>query len=135
MSLNTCTISGNLGKSADLRMTASGLAVCNFTVAVNERKRQQDGSYQDETSWLDCVMFGKRAEGLQPYLTKGTKLSVVGHLKQSTYEHDGQRRSRVQIIVDEVELMNARREAQQPEGTPAPAPVQAASVYDDEIPF
>lgn len=135
MSLNTCTISGNLGKSADLRMTASGLAVCNFTVAVNERKRQQDGSYQDETSWFDCVMFGKRAEGLHPYLTKGTKLSVVGHLKQSTYEHDGQRRSRVQIIVDEVELMSGRRESQQPEGTPAPAPVQATSIYDDDIPF
>ena len=65
MSLNACTISGHLGKSAELRMTGSGLAVVSFTVAVNERQRQQDGSYSDYTNWFDCTMFGKRAEGLQ----------------------------------------------------------------------
>ena len=135
MSLNTCTISGHLGKSAELRMTGSGLAVCSFSVAVNERRRQQDGSYQDETSWLDCVIFGKRAEGLHPYLTKGTKLSIVGHLRQSAYEREGQHRSKVEIIVDEVELMSGRRESQQQVGTPPPQPIEAASVYDDEIPF
>lgn len=132
MSLNTCAISGNIGKAAELRVTASGLAVCSFSVAVSERKRQQDGTYQDETSWLDCVMFGKRAEGLHPHLTRGTKVGVVGHLRQSSYEQDGQRRSRVQIVVDEVELMSRRREPQQPGGTPT---AQAASIYDGDISF
>lgn len=79
-------------------------------------------------------MFGKRAEALQPYLAKGTKLSLTGHLHKSTYERDGKQYSRVEIIVDEVELMNARREAQAPEAMP-PQAVEAASVYDSDIPF
>ncbi|WP_300629843.1 single-stranded DNA-binding protein [uncultured Adlercreutzia sp.] len=134
MSLNTCTISGNLGKAAELRYTNSQLAVVSFSVAVNERRKQADGSYQDEVNWLDCTMFGKRAEALQPYLAKGTKLSLTGHLHKSTYERDGKQYSRVEIIVDEVELMNARREAQAPEAMP-PQAVEAASVYDSDIPF
>lgn len=135
MSLNQVTLSGNLGKDSELRMTATGTAVLTFSIAVNERRRQQDGTYQDKTSWLDCVMFGARAQGIEPYLRRGTKLSLTGHLNQNKYEKDGRTYSRVEIIVDEVELMNARREAQQPEGAPAPAPVQAASIYDDDIPF
>lgn len=134
MSLNTCTISGNLGKAAELRYTNSQLAVVSFSVAVNERRKQADGSYQDEVNWLDCTMFGKRAEALQPYLAKGTKLSLTGHLHKSTYERNGKQYSRVEIIVDEVELMNARREAQAPEAMP-PQAVEAASVYDSDIPF
>lgn len=134
MSLNTCTISGNLGKAAELRYTNSQLAVVSFSVAVNERRKQADGSYQDEVNWLDCTMFGKRAEALQPYLAKGTKLSLTGHLHKSTYERDGKQYSRVEIIVDEVELMNARCEAQAPEAMP-PQAVEAASVYDSDIPF
>lgn len=133
MSLNTCTISGNLGKAADLRHTNTGLAVVTFSVAVNERRKQADGSFQDEVSWLDCTMFGNRAEALQPYLAKGTKLSLVGHLRKSTYERDGQKRSRVEIIVDEVELMNTRREQQTADAEPQA--VEAASIYDNDIPF
>lgn len=135
MSLNTCTISGHLGKSAELRMTGSGLAVVSFTVAVNERQRQQDGSYSDYTNWLGCTMFGKRGEGLHPYLTKGCKVSITGHLHKSSWERNGQHFSKVEIIVDEVELMNTRREAQRSEGAPALAPVQIGSIYDDDIPF
>lgn len=56
MSLNTCTISGNLGKAAELRYTNSQLAIVTFSVAVNERAKQADGSYQDVPHWFDCVM-------------------------------------------------------------------------------
>lgn len=133
MSLNTCAESGRLGKAAELRYTTTGVAVVTFSIAVDERRKQADGSYQDEANWFDCVMFGKRAEALQPYLAKGTKLSLVGHLRQSTYERDGQKRSRVEIVVDDVELMNTRREQQTPESEPQA--VEAASVYDGDIPF
>lgn len=133
MSLNTCTESGRLGKAAELRYTTTGVAVVTFSIAVDERRKQPDGSYQDEANWFDCVMFGKRAEALQPYLAKGTKLSLVGHLRQSTYERDGQKRSRVEIVVDDVELMNTRREQQTAD--PAPQAVEAARVYDSDVPF
>ena len=133
MSLNTCTESGRLGKAAELRYTTNGVAVVTFSIAIDERRKQADGSYQDEANWFQCVMFGKRAEALQPYLTKGTKLSLVGHLRQSTYDHNGQKRSSVEIVVDDVELMNARREQQMAD--PEPQAVEAASVYDSDIPF
>ena len=133
MSLNTCTESGRLGKAAELRYANNGVAVVTFSIAVDERRKQADGSYQDEANWFQCVMFGKRAEALQPYLAKGTKLSLVGHLRRSTYEHDGQKRSRVEIVVDDVELMNTRREQQTAD--PAPQAVEAASFYDSDIPF
>lgn len=89
MSLNTCTISGNLGKAAELRYTNSQLAIVTFSVAVNERAKQADGSYQDVPHWFDCVMFGKRAEALQPYLAKGTKLALAGHLRQNKWRRTG----------------------------------------------
>lgn len=133
MSLNTCTESGRLGKAAELRYTTNGVAVVTFSIAVDERRKQADGSYQDEANWFQCVMFGKRAEALQPYLTKGTKLSLVGHLRQSTYDHNGQKSSSVEIVVDDVELMNARREQQMAD--PEPQAVEAASVCDSDIPF
>lgn len=133
MSLNTCTESGRLGKAAELRYTTTGVAVVTFSIAVDERRKQTDGSYRDEANWFDCVMFGKRAEALQPYLARGTKLSLVGHLRQSTYERDGHKRSRVEIVVDDVELMNTRREQQTVDAEPQA--VEAASVYDGDIPF
>lgn len=71
MSLNTCTESGRLGKAAELRYTTTGVAVVTFSIAVDERRKQPDGSYQDEANWFDCVMFGKRAEALQPYPCEG----------------------------------------------------------------
>ena len=130
MSLNACTISGNLGASSEVRYTQGGTPVLSCSVAVNERRRQSDGNYVDETSWFDCVMFGKRAEALEPYLQKGTKISIVGHLRKRTWEKYGQQYSKVEIIIDELELMNARREKQ------ASKPADAASaVYDEDIPF
>ena len=93
-SLNTCTLSGNLGNDAEVMYTAGGMAITSFSLAVNHRRKQQDGSYADKTSWVDCTIFGKRGESLQAngYLQKGAKLAVVGHLRMSTWEADGQRR-------------------------------------------
>lgn len=132
MSLNAVAISGNLGKDAELRVTTGGTSVLAFSVAVNERRRQSDGTYKDKANWIDCVMFGKRAEGIQPYLRRGSKLSLTGRISQNKYEHDGKTYSRIEVIVDEVELMNTRRESQQSE----PAPAQpSADVADADIPF
>lgn len=113
MSLNSVTISGHLGDDADLRASQSGVSVLRFSVAVNERKKQSDGSYGDVTHWIDCVMFGKRAEWIHPYLRRGSKLSLVGHLSTSKYEKNGQKIKSVSVIVDEVELQNSKANNQQ----------------------
>jgi len=140
-SLNTCTLSGNIGNDAEVRCTAGGMAITSFSLAVNHRRKQQDGSYADETSWVDCTIFGKRGESLQAngYLQKGAKLAVVGHLRMSTWEADGQRRRKLEVIVDNVIGMTNYRQPQQPQAQqPYQAQPQQAyvpDVYNEDIPF
>lgn len=140
-SLNTCILSGNIGNDAEVRYTAGGMAITSFSLAVNHRRKQQDGSYADETSWVDCTMFGKRGESLQAngYLQKGAKLAVVGHLRMSTWEADGQRRRKLEVIVENVILMTNYRQPQQPQAQqPYQAQPQQAYVpdaYNEDIPF
>lgn len=140
MSLNVVIISGNLGANAELRITRGGTPVATMPVAVNDRVPAGDGTYTDRVSWIECTMFGKRAEGIAPYLTKGTKVAVRAHLRKRTWEHGGETRSSLDVIVDDVELMSVRRgsPAARPAADQAPPPAHdrtGAEVYDEDIPF
>ncbi|MEG0096453.1 MAG: single-stranded DNA-binding protein [Raoultibacter sp.] len=145
MSINRVIISGNLTRDPELRATAGGLPVLGFGVAVNDRrKNQQTGEWEDYPNFIDCTMFGTRAESLSRYIFKGTKVSIEGKLRWSQWERDGQKRSKLEVIVDELEFMSARGDnnashasaPMQPSAAPAPAaPVVDASVYDEDIPF
>lgn len=140
-SLNTCTLSGNLGNDDEVKYTAGGMAITVFSLAVNHRRKQQDGSYADETSWVDCTIFGKRGESLQAngYLQKGAKLAVVGHLRMSTWEADGQRHRKLEVIVDNIIGMTNYRQPQQPQAQQPyqaqPQQVYVPDVYNEDIPF
>ena len=155
MSINRVNISGNLTRDPELRATGSGMQILRFGVAVNDRrKNQQTGEWEDYPNFVDCTMFGARAEKLQPYLAKGTKVSIEGKLRYSSWERDGQRRSKLEVIVDELEFMSSRNGNNANQGygngmaagyAPQPAPMAApvaapfvdasASVYDEDIPF
>lgn len=158
MSINRVIISGNLTRDPELRSTASGLPVLGFGVAVNDRrKNQQTGEWEDYPNFIDCTMFGTRAESLSRYLSKGTKVSVEGKLRWSQWERDGQKRSKIEVIVDELEFMSSRNSNNdsnssygggnsygggsyapaQPAAPVASAPVvdASSSVYDEDIPF
>ena len=142
MSINRVAISGNLTRAAELRTTQSGMSILDFGVAVNDRrKNQQTGEWEDYPNFVDCTMFGTRAEKLQPYLAKGTKVALEGKLRYSSWESNGQRRSKLSVIVDDLEFMSSRRDdagfgyAPQPVQAPAPVIDAAASVYDEDIPF
>lgn len=147
MSINRVVITGNLTRDAELRSTASGTSVLGIGVAVNDRRRNPQGEWEDYPNFIDCTMFGTRAEKLQPYLTKGTKVAIEGKLRWSQWERDGQKRSKLEVIVDEIEFMSSRndnggysnggyapRAQQAPAAAPA-APAVNASVYDEDIPF
>lgn len=127
MSINRVNVSGNLTRDAELRQTQGGSSVLGFSVAVNDRrKNQQTGEWEDVPNFVDCVVFGKRADALSKMLRKGSKVAIEGKLRYSAWEaKDGSKRSKLEIAVDEVELMGAKPEeqAEQPE------------VYDEEIPF
>lgn len=114
MSINSVTISGNVTRDPDSRVAASGTNVLKFSVAVNERRKSNDG-WEDYASYIDCVMFGKRAEAISRYIKKGTKVAVQGRLSQDRWKdrNTGESRSKVQVMVDEIELMSRREEPTQ----------------------
>lgn len=157
MSINRVAISGNLTRDAELRQTASGMAVLGFSVAVNDRVKGDDGQWTDRPNFIDCSMFGTRAEKIAPYLSKGTKAAIAGKLRWSQWERDGQMRSKVEVIVDEIEFMSRQQGqlgSKPVHGVPAAAPAPAqqpyqqqtggmpqsvgpvtGTIYDDDIPF
>ncbi len=129
MSINRATISGNLTRDGELRSTASGMPVLSFSVAVNDRrKNNQTGEWEDVPNFIDCTMFGSRAQGLSQYLTKGTKVAVEGKLRWSQWERDGQKRSKIEIIVDSLDFMSSR------EGGAGMAAAES-SMSEEDIPF
>ncbi len=150
MAVNVVAISGNLGSDAELRQTQAGTNILSMAVAVNERRHDQSGKWSDYTNWVDCTVFGRRAESLAQYLVKGTKVSIQGRLHQSKWQtQDGQNRSKLEVIVDEIEFMSSRQ-GEQPSVSPqvayAAQQAQAAyqvpqfqevtqGVYDADIPF
>lgn len=141
MSINKVLISGNATRDAELRSTRSGMCVATFGMAVNDRrKNQQTGEWEDKPNYVDCTMFGTRAEKLAPYITKGTKLFIEGKLNWSQWEKDGQKRSKLDVTVDEIELGSKRESSQGGVVTyqsPKAAQYQPSivSVYDEDIPF
>ena len=162
VSINRVNITGNLTRDPELRSTQGGTQVLHLGVAVNDRRRNpQTGNWEDYPNFIDCVMFGTRAEAIQRYLSKGTKVAIEGRLRYSSWERDGQKRSKIEVVIDEIEFMSSRQggnsggygqqqggysapasqagyQASAPQPAPAPAPVAtppAADVYDEDIPF
>ena len=159
MSINRVNISGNLTRDPELRMTGGGTQMLAFGVAVNDRRRNpQTGEWEDYPNFIDCIVFGARAEPLSRFLSKGSKVAVEGKLRYSSWEtKDGQKRSKLEVVVDEVEFLSSRnqqgggapafQQGQQAPAYSAPtpaapqaysAPVQtppSAEVYDEDIPF
>ncbi len=166
MAINRVCISGNLTRDPELRQTAGGSQVLGVGVAVNDRrKNQQTGQWEDVPNFVDCVVFGNRAEALSMILHKGDKVAIDGRLRYSSWEaKDGTRRSKLEVVAEEVELMQRPRQAAQqayqpaarqaahaaavpPYAAPAPAPQPyqpplgqapapaAADPYDAGIPF
>lgn len=155
MSINRVCISGNLTRDPDLRSTQGGTPVLRMGVAVNERRKNpQTGEWEDYPNFIDCAMFGTRAEKLAQYLAKGTKVAIDGRLRYSSWEKDGERRSKLEVVVDEIEFMTRggsqsqapqsqapQAQASQAQASQAqapyraPAPAQAPDLYDADIPF
>lgn len=133
---NIVSITGNLTRDAELRATKNESFILSFSIAVNERRKQEDGTWKDEPSYFDCKLFGKRAQGAAPYLVKGTKVTVQGKLRQERWQtKDGQNRSAVLIAVDEFEFMSKMADKPQT-GFAVNAPASRHDdVYDEELPF
>jgi len=109
MSINKVIITGNLTRDPELRATPTGTSVLSFSVAVNDRRKNaSSGEWEDVPNYIDCNLFGTRAEALSKYLFKGSKVGVDGKLRWSQWEKDGQKRSKVDVTVDNIELLSPR---------------------------
>lgn len=139
MSINRVIVSGNLTRDPEVRTTASGNPVMGFGIAVNDRrKNQQTGEWEDYPNFIDCTMFGARAQSVSRFLTKGSKVAIEGKLRWSQWEtNEGKKRSKIEIIVDEIEFMSSiSNGAQAPAAAPAPAVgPMTGTLYDDDIAF
>lgn len=148
MSINRVNITGNLTRDPELRATAGGTQMLAFGVAVNDRRKNpQTGAWEDVPNFVDCIVFGSRAEAVSRFITKGSKVAIEGKLRYSSWEtKEGQRRSKLEVIVDEIEFMSRSNgqqvtspaaEAAKVADTPAYGMPQAPEpeFYDADIPF
>ena len=102
--INRITLVGRLTRDAELRHTSGGLAICSMGLAINRRRKQGD-EWIDEANFFDVVLFGRLGEAISRYLTKGRQVGVDGELRQNRWEKDGQRRSKVEIIANNIQLI------------------------------
>lgn len=130
MSVNTVAISGNLGRTPELKSTQSGMQTLRLSVCVNSRVKR-DGEWVDKPNWVQVTFFGNRAESLSRYLEKGMHVTVSGHLSQSRWKtKDGQDRSMLEVIGEDIDFSGGS--AKRTDDTPAdPQP----DMYDEDIPF
>lgn len=129
MSINQVSIMGNLTRDPELRATQGGTAVLSFGIAVNDRRKNASGQWEDVPNFFECVTFGNRATALSGILAKGMKVAIAGKLHYYSWEADGQKHSKVDIIASEIELMQNRKPQQQQQE-------QTADFYTDyELPF
>ena len=147
MSINHVSITGNLTREPELRSTAGDTAVLSFGIAVNDRRKNASGQWEDVPNFFECVTFGNRATALSDILTKGMKVAIAGKLHYSSWEKDGQKHSKVDIIAQEIELMQNRKPQQEQPQQEQPQQYQPQmqsqyqpttvpnGIYDEDLPF
>lgn len=113
--VNHVFIIGRCVKNAELKYTSGGMAVCKFALAVNKRRKQGE-QWVDEANFFDIVLWGRSGETLNQYLVKGKQVAVEGELHQSRWEQEGQSRSKVEIMANNVQLLGGG--AQEGQGKP-----------------
>jgi single-strand DNA-binding protein len=130
--VNKVILLGNLGADPELRFTGSGQAVLNMRLATTESYLDKDKQRKERTDWHNLVLWGKRGESLAKVLTKGSSMFVEGRLQTSSYEKDGEKRYKTEVVVTDIKLTGGKP------GGGSKAPANAGDAYegnDDDIAF
>ena len=148
--INKVILIGNLGRDPETRYAQNGSAVTNFSVATSESWRDRTtGENQERTEWHNVVCFARLAEIAGEYLRKGSKVYIEGSLRTTSWEQDGQKRYRTEIMARELQMLDSRGGAGMDQGgsgggyaasQPAPAMDNAPTLaddsdFEDDIPF
>lgn len=138
-SLNQVTLMGNLTRDPELRQTPSGQNVCSFSLALNRAYKDQGGQWQEATDYIDIVAWGPLAERVSQYLSKGRRCLVQGRLQSRSWEQDGQKRSKVEVLANDVTFLDGRGEGGGNSGSydsndaPAPTAKPASKPKKDDV--
>jgi single-strand DNA-binding protein len=158
--LNKVFLIGNLTRDPELRVTPKGTAICQFGLAVNRQFKDESGQTRDETAFIDIEAWGKQGELVSKYLTKGSPAMVEGRLKLDQWEdkQSGQKRSKLKVVLENVQFLSSRggpggpgggpggaeegvdqtapveRNVPPPRGATRSAPPPAADI-DEDVPF
>ncbi len=109
-SLNQVTLMGNLTRDPELRQTPTGQNVTSFSLALNRSYKDASGEWQEATDFIDIVAWGPLAERVSQYLTKGRRCLVQGRLQSRSWEQDGQKRNKVEVLANDVTFLDSRGE-------------------------
>ncbi|HET8991581.1 MAG TPA: single-stranded DNA-binding protein [Candidatus Saccharimonadales bacterium] len=107
-SLNQVTLMGNLTRDPELRQTPNGQNVTSFSLALNRSYRDSSGEWQEATDYIDIVCWGPLAERVAQYLSKGRRCLVQGRLQSRSWEQEGQKRSKVEVLASDVTFLDSR---------------------------
>lgn len=109
-SVNQVILMGNLTRDPELRQTPNGQSVCSFSLALNRAYKDQSGEWQEATDYIDVVSWGPLAERVSQYMSKGRRCLVQGRLQSRSWEQDGQKRSKVEVLANDVTFLDGRGE-------------------------
>ena len=141
-SINQVTLMGNLTRDPELRQTPNGQNVCSFSLALNRSYKDQSGEWVEATDYIDVVAWAGLGERVAQYLSKGRRCLVVGRLQSRSWEQEGQKRSKVEVLANDVTFLDSRGGDNPAEGgndngggsqAPASKPTASKSSKKDDV--
>ena len=134
---NRVILIGNLTTEIDLRSTQGGTAVCDVSLAVNDKRKNQAGEWVEDTTFVDVTLWGRTAEVAAEYLGKGSPILIEGRLKLDTWETDGQKRSKLKVVGERMQMIGSKPKAKVTASTVVSDEnvAAAAGANGDDIPF
>jgi single-strand DNA-binding protein len=139
-SFNQVTLMGNLTRDPELRTTPNGASVCSFSLALNRSYKNSEGNWTEVTDYIDIVAWGPLGERVAQYLTKGRPALVSGRLQSRSWEQDGVKRSKVEVVANDVTFLGGpggsgggRATADDDVDQSAPAPKKSSKKEEDVV--
>ena len=134
---NRVILLGNLTRDPEIRYLPSGMAVCDVGLAVNDRRKNANGEWVEESTFVDVTVWGRTAEVMSEYLGKGSPVFIEGRLKLDSWEgQDGQKRSKLKVICEKMQMVGAKGQGGPSGGGPRPhtRPAQQDNAYSQPSP-
>ena len=128
--LNKVLLLGSVGRDPELKQTAVGTLVANLSLATSERRKDSSGNWKDETTWHNLIAFGRTAEVIRDYVTKGSSLHIEGRIQTRSWESDGKKQYRTEIVIENLILIGGRKQEQAYR-----EPAEPVAAEDEDVPF